>query len=71
MLQDASAKREKCASTAIDGSKTPVIYCGKKVGGFDAAEKQDDKPALTAEYAASIPCGQILGASILRFIRRR
>ena len=38
---------------------------------FDAAEKQDDKPALTAEYAASIPCGQILASSILRFIRRR
>ena len=38
---------------------------------FDAAGKQDDKPALTAEYAASIPCGQILASSILRFIRRR
>ncbi len=35
------------------------------------SEKRNDKPALTAVYAASIPCGQILGSCIVRFIRRR
>ncbi len=38
---------------------------------FGVSEKQDDKPALTAAYAASIPRGQILGSCVVRFIRGR
>lgn len=36
---------------------------------FSPSEKPDDKPSLTAEYAASLSCTQILRSCIMRFIR--